>query len=245
MKKILFFDMYQTLVDTQLGDKKEAEEKAYKAVFVEFLLKNNVEEAVANTFQSNYESLRDAFYVRHDKKTEHHDFKRILAETFKNFYSLEVDERALLDLIWQYRILVRGDTKIYPNVKETLEILSKEYTMFIASYTQASYSFLELEQFGVKDYFSGFVFSSDIGYKKMSDTFYKKCVEASGTEAENCVMIGDNRLEDIYMAHKNGMKTIWVKNPVTMNSKQDVEIRYDKELELKNFTDLVDLVRTI
>jgi FMN phosphatase YigB (HAD superfamily) len=157
MKKILFFDMYQTLVDTQIGDKKEIEENAHKTVFVDFLVRNNIEENAANAFQASYEKLRDEFYVHHDKKIEHHDFKKILGQTFKNLYNLEVNDGVLLDLIWQYRILVRGETKLYPGIKETLETLSKEYRMFLASYTQACYSLLELKEFGVKGYFEGFI----------------------------------------------------------------------------------------
>ena len=134
---------------------------------------------------------------------------------------------------------------MYPGIKETLEILSKEYRMFLASYTQACYSILELEELGVKGYFEGFIFSSDIGYKKISDNFYKKCIEVSGVEAGNCIMIGDNRLEDAYMANKNGMKTIWIKNPATMNNQKDIEIKYDSELDLKDFNNLVELLPTI
>ena len=38
MKKVLFFDMYQTLVDTEIGDKKELVEKGYLKVFSNFLI---------------------------------------------------------------------------------------------------------------------------------------------------------------------------------------------------------------
>lgn len=55
----------------------------------------------------------------------------------------------------------------------------------------------------------------------MSDSFYKKCIEISGVEADECVMIGDNKLEDMYMANKNGMKTVWIKNPVTLSNNPD------------------------
>lgn len=245
MKKTLFFDMYQTLVDTQVGDKKEIEENAHKTIFVNFLIKNNVDGTMANTFQTNFENLRDEFYLNHDKKTEHHDFKKLLTQTFNKFYNVNIEDKVLSELIWQYRILVRGETKLYPGIKETLEMLSKEYKMFLASYTQSCYSILELEELGIKSYFTDFVFSSDIGYKKMSDNFYKKCIEVSGVEASDCVMIGDNRLEDMFMANKNGMKTIWIKNPVTMNNQKDIEIKYDKELDLKDFNTLAELLPTI
>lgn len=245
MKKALFFDMYQTLVDTQIGDKKEAAENAYKEVFCNFLIKNNIRTEKADAFQSNYKKLQDEFYSEHDKEFEHHDFKKLLAQTFEKFYGINIEEIVLIELIWQYRILTRGNTKLYPGVKETLEKLSKEYRIFLASYTQSSYSKLELEELGVKSYFTDFIFSSDIGYKKMSDNFYKKCVETSGREANDCIMIGDNNLEDMYMANKNGMKTIWVKNPITIKEEGICGARHDKELDIKDFGKIVDLVQII
>lgn len=245
MKKVLFFDMYQTLVDTQIGDKKEIVENAYKQIFSNFLVEKGVEICVANNFQLNYKQLQDEFYTRHDKEKEHHDFKVILKKIFSDYYQIDIDEKVLTDLIWQYRKLTRGDTKLYPDVKNTLELLSHEYSLYLASYAQACYSLLEIEELGIKDYFNGFIFSSDIGYKKMSDSFYLKCIEVSGVSPECCVMIGDNKLEDMYMANKNKMLTVWIKNPVTVDNVSNEPIAPTGELDLKDFSKLGELLSTI
>lgn len=245
MKKVLFFDMYQTLVDTQIGDKKEIVENAYRDVFSDFLVENGVEIDLANNFQSNYKKLQDEFYLHHDKEKEHHDFRVLLKKTFLDYYQIDIDTKVLVDLIWQYRKLTRGDTKLYPDVKNTLELLSQEYSIYLASYTQACYSLLEIEELGIKDCFKGFIFSSDIGYKKMSDNFYQKCIEVSGVSPEDCVMIGDNKLEDMYMANKNKMLTVWIKNPVTVNNVSNEPITPTKELDLKDFSKLGELLSSI
>jgi HAD superfamily hydrolase (TIGR01549 family) len=243
--KVLFFDMYQTLVDTEVSGDKDIEHNAHKTVFADFLMQKEVKEDVANTFESQYERMRDEFYQDHNKKTEHHDFKKLVDQTFRQCYGVNVDDKALSGLVWKYRKLVRGTTKLYDGVKETLEVLSKEYSIFLASYTQASYSLLELEELGIKQYFKGFIFSSDIGYRKMSDEFYKKCIEVSGTEAANCVMIGDNKTEDVYMSKKNGMKAIWIKNPASMHGPSAFEVTPDAELETKDFAQLPEILARI
>lgn len=242
MSKVLFFDMYQTLVDTQVGDKKEIVENAYKQVFSDFLIKQGIDSDLANNFQSNYKKVQDEFYEQHDKEKEHHDFKVLIAKTLADFYTINVDDAILINLILQYRKLTRGETKLYPGVKNTLEFLSKEYSIYLASYTQACYSLPEIEELGIKDYFKGFIFSSDIGYKKMDDAFYRKCIEVSNVTPENCVMIGDNKLEDMFMANKNGMSTIWIKNPITVDNFPNVSITPTKELDLKDFNNLSVLV---
>lgn len=245
MKKVLFFDMYQTLVDTQIGDKKEMIENAYRQVFSHFLLEKGIEIGEANNFQLNYKKLQDEFYRERDKEKEQHDFKVILKKTFTGFCQIDVDEKVLIDLIWQYRKLTRGDTKLYPDVKKTLELLSDKYPLYLASYTQACYSLLEIEELEVRDCFKGFIFSSDIGYKKVSDVFYQKCIEISGVSPENCIMIGDNKLEDMYMANKNGMKTLWIKNPITVNNVFTESVAPTGELDLKDFSKLGELISTI
>ena len=237
--------MYQTLVDTEVGGDKEVEGNSHKSVFSTFLINRGIKEIEANKFQSNYDELREEFYLNHDKKTEHHDFKKLLIQVFKQFYAIDIEDEVLGKQIWQYRILVRGNTRLYDGVKETLEILSKEHTIFLASYTQASYSLLELEELGIKDYFKGFIFSSDIGYRKMSNEFYKKCIEASKTEASNCIMIGDNGVEDVYMAKKNGMKAVWIKNLASAEVPDSYDIYRDAELDISDFVNLPEIVKSI
>ena len=126
-----------------------------------------------------------------------------------------------------------------------MEHLSKEYTLYLSSYTQSSYSILEIEELDIKKYFTDIIFSSNIGYKKMSDEFYKICINISKNKASDCIMIGDNRLEDIYMASKNGMKTIWIKNPLTENDNKEVAIIPDAELNISNFAELKQVIETI
>ena len=151
----------------------------------------------------------------------------------------------MLELIYEYRKLTRGDTRLYKGVKETLEKLSKEYDIYLASYTQGSYSLRELEELEIRQYFTGFVFSSDLGYRKMSNNFYQKCISISGTTKENCVMIGDNKLEDMYTANNNGMKTIWVKNPITENDHSNIDINPNGEVSINSFYELYDIIETI
>jgi len=245
MNEVLFFDMYQTLVDTEVNPNKEIIENAHISVFAGFLIKKGIEEVAANVFQLHFEKLRDDFYLDRDQKIYHHNFKKLVAQTFDKFYSINAEDKVLGELIWQYRILVRGKTQLYDGVKKTLEKLSEEYNIYLVSYTQASYSILELEELGIKQYFKGFIFSSDIGYKKASDNFYKNCIEISGIDASNCVMIGDHPFEDMYMANKNGMKTIWIKNPASKHRTDDRVVVPDCEVAIEDFYKLPEIIKNI
>ena len=58
-------------------------------------------------------------------------------------------------------------------------------------------------------------------------------------------MIGDSRLEDMYMAKKSGMKTVWIKNPVSINHPDLQEINPDAEIDIKDFYKLPEIVKNI
>lgn len=245
MKKVLFFDMYQTLVDTYIGDKKSMVTEAYISVYGSFLIAQGIEKEEAEKIEEKCALAQSIFYNTHDKEKEHHDIRKIIKAVFLESYGIDVEEKTLSDLIYMYRKKTRGNTYVYDGVKEVLEILSKEYTLYIASYTQAAYSLPELEEFDIKGYFTDFIFSSDIGYRKTSDYFWKKCIEISGVEAHECVMIGDNRYEDMYMAHKHGMKTIWIENNVYVDMYRDMVVEIDERLSHGEFALLPDVVKRV
>ncbi len=245
MTKVIFFDMYQTLVDTDISDKKEIKKKAFTQVFSNYLIEIGVEEILASEFQNNYFKLENEFYLNHDRSTRHHDFKKLLSQVFIDYYNVKIEDKDLDKLIWDYRLMTRGYSVLYKGVSDTLQSLSMDYDIYLASYTQSSFSLMELEELGIKKYFKGFIFSSDIGYRKSSKEFYNKCIEISNTKSENCIMVGDNKINDVYMASSVSMKTIWIKNPITMNDDKELDIIPDAELDIQNFASLSDIIKKL
>lgn len=242
--QVLFFDMYQTLVYTEIGDKKAVTEEALNAVFGGHATKRGIAPEEANQFAVQYKSAQDLFYRERDKNFVHHNFGDILLGVFKNVYHIDVQQHELEKMIYEFRKLTRGDTGVYQGIKETLEALSKEYTLILASYTQGVYSKKELEEFGIVQYFTNFVFSSEIGHKKSSDEFWKKCIDVSGVNASECCMVGDNLDEDMYMASKNGLATVWIVNPLTKDkNSHDVNPKY--RVAIENIRDLPEIIRGI
>lgn len=217
--KVIFFDMYQTLVDTDIVNKDELTKNAFEKIFVSYLIHKGVAKPQADCFQILYNQELDNFYKTHDKETEHHDFIIILLHTFKQHFGIDVSRPEIEAMVYKFRKIGRGFAKLYPGVKEMLGTLSKNFTLIIASYTQASYSERELEELDIRKYFSNCVFSSDIGFKKKSDNFYKKCLEIAQSDPCNSIMVGDSLIDDIFMAKRNGMRTVWIVNPHTKNQK--------------------------
>ena len=242
ISKVIFFDMYQTLVDVDIKNNKELKKSAFEKIFVSYLLDRGVENREADRFQSLYDEELDSFYETHDKETEHHNFVTILSETFLKHYGIDVNKQELEDMVYEFRKIDRGYAKLYPGVKEMLETLSKDYTLILASYTQGAYSERELEELGIRKYFAHCVFSSYLGFKKKSDNFYKKCLEVAQTDPSNCTMVGDSLDEDVFMAKRNGMRTVWVINPLS-KEKEIPDVVADASVPIELIHTLPTIIR--
>jgi len=213
--KTIFFDVYQTLLNVD-GDNEKANTKAaFEQVLIPYLQQKGIAEADASQLQSHYADETQAFYKDHDKAQYHHSFSVILSEIFDKYYGVTIPEQELSDLIYAFRKISRGSLKIYEGVPEMLAALSTKYTLIIASYTQRAFTERELEEVGIRKYFAHCVYSSDIGFKKTSNMFWKKCLEVANCQPQDCAMVGDHPYEDMFMAHQNGIHTVWIMNPLT------------------------------
>lgn len=240
--KVIIFDMYQTLVNIDIVENKERKKHAFEKTFVAYLLSHGIAGEEAHHFQSHYDDELKAFYTAHDKETEHHNFVSILSETFRKYYGLAVDAQELDDMVYEFRKIDRGYARLYPGVQEMLESLSKNYTLILASYTQGVYSERELEELGIRKYFTHCVFSSYIGFKKKSDNFFQECLRVAGTEPSNCIMVGDSLSEDISMAQRHGMRAVWVINPVSKD-KEVAGVVPDTSVSIERINTLPTIIR--
>jgi len=222
--KAIFFDLYQTLINVDASKEKEGKKAGFEKIIVPFLIQRGVRESEASLAPSYYSDELRAFYKNHDIELFQHSFPVILSKVFSKYYNLAISEAEMGDLLYEFRKISRGYLVLYKGVHEALEALSTHYILAVASHTQGIYTERELEELNILQYFRYRMYSSDIGFKKKSDTFYQKCLEVVGLDPKDCAMVGDNLYEDMYMANKNGIHTVWIMNPLTKDrNKAEVE----------------------
>ena len=85
------------------------------------------------------------------------------------------------------------------------------------------------------------MFSSDIGFRKKSIEFYRKCLEVVDGKPENCLMVGDNYQEDVEMPKQLGMHAVWIKNPGVESPGTETEAT----LTLEEFDKLPEVVSEV
>ncbi len=240
-QKVIFFDCYQTLIDVSLDKESQKfnEQKGWE-VFVDLLSKNYGINTSVSDLVSFIDQRKVGFYTGKDKAIYHHDFRAIITDVLEKDLKHPLPTKAISDLIYEYRKVSRGYVKLHhPRVVEVLVTLSQTYLLSIASYTQSSFTQLELEELGIAKYFSYFVFSSDIGFRKESVEFYKKCLEVVGMKPNDCVMVGDNYKEDVLIPSQLGINTIWLKNPGAESISTDAKAVVNIE-DLDRLPEVVD-----
>jgi len=239
--KAVLFDLYQTLINVDTSREKEGKEAGFREIVVPYLRQKGTPEPEASLVQQRYSDELRNFYKDHDSKLYQHNFSATLSIVFNKHYGLDVSDAEINDLIYEFRKISRGFLTLYEGVREALNALLSRYTLAVASHTQGMYTERELEELDILQYFRHRIYSSDIGFKKTSDKFYQSCLEIVGLDSGDCVMVGDNLYEDMYMARKNGLHIVWIINPLTKN-KRGAEIEPEASLPIEDIQNLPDII---
>jgi len=102
-------------------------------------------------------------------------------------------------------------TRLKEGAREAVKHLSNGYSLILVS--NLSYARMGrevLRRNGLLNYFSGVLFSDEVGFRKPHPKIFQLALEIAGSDPSECVMIGDELEDDMLGAKKLGIKTIWV-----------------------------------
>ena len=235
---IIFFDVYQTLLDVKAPLEKSDLMAGWEA-FVKALEKYEITVS-ADDFYQGYEKQKDLYLAGRDEHA-HHNMQTLVTDILEKEFDCQQPPEEVSRLLYVFRKASRGWARLYPHVSDTLSLLSKKYTLAIASFTQGSYTQHELRELGIDQFFSHFIYSSDVGFLKKSPVFYEHALKITKSKAEECVMIGDNYATDVLVPQQVGIRSIWIKNPINAN-RHAVEHEPKDTLALEHFDQLPEKI---
>lgn len=243
-RKHIFFDCYQTLLDTGIDRERQKIDllKGWET-FVFSLGERHGVRISAERFMEVLERRKVGYYREHDDRVRHHDLQSMVSDALHVDFSVTIPESEVRELLYEYRRASRGFVLPYEGVREVLEGLSKRYDLSVASYTQSCFTLPELNELDLTPFFSRFIFSSDIGFRKTSADFYRECLRIVDAEASDCVMVGDNFHEDIVVPSGLGIRGVWIRNPET--SREDHPMPDDRPvptINLESFGSLPEVI---
>ncbi len=99
-----------------------------------------------------------------------------------------------------------------PNTENSLNILVKKYSCYIASNAGISNTNMmvkALDRMNASKYFKGYYTSIDLGFEKPDVRFFQAIINKINVQPDECVMIGNVYKKDIVGAKAAGMKTVF------------------------------------
>ncbi|WP_020591157.1 HAD family hydrolase [Kiloniella laminariae] len=215
MIKAITFDLWDTIVDDDSDEPKRAAQgfrsKKEERRHILWTALNEVEATDPTTVALAYDVADASFNI-------------VWKELFIN-WTVEQRIRAILNGLGRrlptdlFNRVVKdtGDMEVNipPNaiegVKEALADLASRYKLCIVSdaiVTPGTGLRRILEQYELKQYFSGFAFSDEVGHSKPHRSMFDSAASQLGVKVEEMLHIGDRDHNDIKGPHALGMKAI-------------------------------------
>jgi len=179
--RILSFDLEGTLVDT-----------VFSQLVWEVGLPDLYAEEMGIDHEAAVKKVMQEYSEIGPERIEWYDLKY----WFKRF-QLQTEWRRLLE---RYK----GNISIYPEVKDVLEHLSKEYELILISNTSREFMAVMTEE--LSNYFAH-TFSGPTDFKMLKfQKLYTKIVEQLGAKPQDIVHIGDHEKFDLAAARQAGIQ---------------------------------------
>ncbi|MDP2908425.1 MAG: HAD family hydrolase [Nanoarchaeota archaeon] len=101
--------------------------------------------------------------------------------------------------------------KLYPEAKEVIKELSKEYKLIVISNAMREFTDIKMEVESVKDYFDRvFSVTTDFGIVKKEESVYREICKILKVKPQELVHIGDHYKFDYEIPRKAGIKAYYL-----------------------------------
>ena len=153
----------------------------------------------------------DKDYLNMCRGTNHNDTLQILHDVFGADFDAEKFLQRSIELFHQ--IEEKDGIPLMPYVRETLEYLSKRYTLALASSTNGGAVKRQLTNAGVIDYFKTRTTGEQVVHSKPDPEIYLIACRSIGLEPSECVAVEDSP-NGIRSAHAAGIPVIMVPDKI-------------------------------
>jgi putative hydrolase of the HAD superfamily len=136
------------------------------------------------------------------------------------------------------RGISRHRLRLYPYVREVLDVLRDRYPLAVVTDAQSTYARGELHKVGLLGYFDPVVISGDHGYRKPDRRLFQLALDAMGVAPGKALYVGNDMYRDIFGAREAGLKT------VLFDSDQGTRFHRDcvPDYTITDFRDLLDIL---
>ena len=213
MKKVIFFDLDDTLINSRYAE--------YNAIS-EFRRNNKFDNITDGDFCKTWKEITERLYnqyLRGDFSFEEQRIRRII-ETF-SFYGRKISIEDAKEKFEEYLKIYEKNWILFDDTIDVLEKLKLKYKLAVISNGDGKQQMDKIVQTGIKKYFQEIIISSEIGSAKPNKKIFEVSCERMNALPEECIMIGDKFHVDIEGAINAGLMGIWIDR-----KNEDLEYKY-------------------
>jgi putative hydrolase of the HAD superfamily len=202
----ILFDLYGTLIDIETD---EGMEEIYRGI-AHFLTYHGV-------YISRWE-VRDHYYriLHRQRARSGEEHAEIIVEDIWDTFLKDqgvrpasMRFRLAITLAQLYRGISRKRLRLYPGVKETLDLLRETYRLALVSDAQPCFARPEIRALGLDGYFDPMVISAEYGFRKPDPRLFRAALDGLGLNPGEVIFVGNDMHRDIFGASRLRIKTVF------------------------------------
>jgi HAD superfamily hydrolase (TIGR01509 family) len=142
-------------------------------------------------------------------------FECVLTECIK-ISGVSVDEIDMHEVLLAFDWGTVPDVTLFDDTIPVLDILRQQgYKIGLVTNSMMPMWMrdIELQEYGILDYFDARVTSGDVGHMKPHPAIYERVLELLEVEVETAVFVGDRPANDIAGANAVGLTSVWMNPP--------------------------------
>ena len=224
--KHLFFDLDNTLWDFDYNSK-----IVLGYIYDKFSLKTKGVPS-KKQFIKNYKKVNGELWLKYREGILTKDILRY-QRFLKTLISFNIDDKYLSEEMGNYYVGKSPcQTKLIDGANEVLFNLSLYYNLHIITNGFKEVQYIKLRKSGIFSFFDKIIVSEDVGVLKPNKKIFQFALDKCGAKVEECLMIGDDLISDIYGARKFGMDQVFFNYKFSKKKVQATyKISYLKEIE--------------
>lgn len=166
-------------------------------------------------------SYWDCFHEAEDKARKTDEFAEIEPDCiFRKLLSnkgIENADQFVVDSLEMFmRVLSTDFIHLYDGVIELLETLKENgKKIYLLSNALSGFTKPEIRYLGIEKYFDGILISSEEGFKKPGEKFFRRLTEKYGVDFKESIMIGNDPDSDIAGANNVGMDSLFIHTAIS------------------------------
>lgn len=187
VRRIISFDVDGTLVKPEFND---------------LIWREVIPELYARKNEIEIEEAKGFIEGEYDKIGEY-DLRWYSLDFWLDYFRLDVKEKEILG---EYA----GKVSLYPDVLSTLEKLSKNYQLVIASCMGNDFIDIKLRKRNIKKYFKRVFSAVSIGLIKKEESFYLALCSSLAIKPNELIHIGDHYEFDYLVPRETGIRAFYL-----------------------------------